>query len=351
MQIEELYRRPAFNVVPVASVRLRDTAAGVNAFIESQDSKCSPDLQAFAFYYLDHCVALIRGKYPSRIPEDLEQIVELYHGMTTRFGTSMFAYLLVICNREFRYCKSADPSYIELTGATPAAKFGIDLQGVSSTTAFSMMKDAPESLTLGAWSEYMTKGYYKLSWGSMYGGKKWGDITKVLENYVLGKIPLVTLLDQSFSLQHNTSAIFNKGTIYNKESQEMELLLDVQHAGQVVSLAHDLFFGVFDPLKLRNKSGNKMEQSILGTLKEVHVRMAMDFKEDFSQHVDWLAVANSNPKTSKNKIEAVMKNAYSTFGIYDSKPVSAVKAPYAEVQEVYVISPTEAYPKVTRTKK
>lgn len=347
MTLEELYTRPAFNTLSLASIPLSSAGKGLDQYLDKLTTSRQPMVQAFAFYFLDHCVALIKQKYQhGRLPDDLAQVVELYHALTTRFGSDMYAYLLLICNREFRYCKSSSTDFANLMGATASVKVGVDVKSSGgSQEAYKTLVNYKGKATLGGYCEVMTKGYYKLSWSSMYGGKKWGDIAKVLENYVLGKIPLMTLLDQSFSLQHNTSAIFNKGTVYEKESNNLNVLLDAQHAGQVIALAHDIMFENFDPLGVEACKGFKEYRT---ALEQTLIVMARHF-EGLDAHVDWDSIIAGNPATSTQTL-AMYKNKWATkFGVTQEAPVKVTAIDPAVTY--YEITPEEKYQVVVRKQK
>lgn len=322
MDVSDLYSRPAFNLVSLASIPLKDTAKGVQSKVLDGGTKdWSPDLQAFAFYYLNHCVALIGQQYPNgNTPPELGEIVDLYHGMATRFGTSMFAYLLIICNREARYLREGKDEIGKKYGTTPATSKLIDVIGSSSSAAWDIIKHKATACTLGSYCELMEVVYYDGKWGNMYGGKKWGDIAKVLKSYVLGQIPLVTLLDQSFSLQHNTSAIFNKGVVYHKETTFLKLLLDLQHAGQIPSVAECLLFDDQDFCRLKTIAHHV---ELLSEFKKVHIKMKTEFP-DFGGPINIKALEGSNPKCGTDTLARLKKEVYSAYGIYDD--VEEVKA-------------------------
>lgn len=350
MRLDELYTRPAFNLISLAATPLPQTGKGLFDYARVHDDDERPELQAFAFYFLDHCVALIRAKYPTgELPMELGQIVKLYHGLTTRFGMSMFAYLLIICHREARYCKSSNDDIKKTLGNTPASNFFCDIKGHGSSDVFRMLTEYKGEASLGAYTEAMMDAYYKLSWSSNYGGKKWGDIAKVLDNYVKGHISLMTLLDQSFSLQHNTAAIFNKGVIYRKESKHMAMLLDMQHAGQIINQAYDMFFAGHDALNISGAASGKYS-TLLPELKKVYVQMQIFMDGTLGDHVDYEAIIQSNPKCSGTVISQYMKDAYSVIGIYETKAKQAAVPVKEENKKYFKISEIEKYEIIERKK-
>lgn len=341
MHITELYTRPAFNLVPLAAIPLSKAGSALGVYLDGIHQKENPELQAFAFYFLDHCVALIKSRYSGEtIPDDLGEVVKLYHTLTTMFGSDMYAYLLLICNREYRYCKSDDFKISKVLGDIPAAEFGASIKNVSSTGALDALKEYKGKASLGSYCEVMTKGYYELDWASSFGGKKWGDIAQVLENYVLGRIPLVALLDQSFSLQHNTSAIFNKGTVYHKEAPSLTPLLDLQHSGQIIALAFDLFFGDYDGLNL--KSATRFND-YKKPLKQAFVVMAKHFK-GLDQHVNWDTVIHGKHETSSTKLGNLKKMWLKQFGVPTSTTTPKDDKTY------YYVAPNEKYATYKRKK-
>ncbi|MGI4991055.1 hypothetical protein ACRXCV_00365 (plasmid) [Halobacteriovorax sp. GFR7] len=346
MNIPELYTRPAFNLVSLAPVPLSSAGLGLRHYLDTLGMARQPTVQAFAFYYLDHCVALIKSRYSGTvIPDDLGEVVDLYHALTTMFGSDMYAYLFLICNREFRYCRSSEIEYHSKLGDTPASTLGYQIKSNSSTGAYDKLTKYTGDATLGAYCEMMTTGYYQLKWDTAYGGKKWGDIAKVLENYVLGRIPLMTLLDQSFSLQHNTCAIFNKGTVYEKESSQLVTVLDLQHAGQIINLAYDLFFCDFDGLLLKNLKGWG-EYGL--SLKQVFVVMAKHF-DGLDTHVNWDLVTDGKYATPYSKLGGYKKHWYTKFGIYTTG--DAVISKDKKEKGYYQLAPKEKYTTFKRTKK
>lgn len=59
-------------------------------------------------------------------------------------------------------------------------------------------------------AKYAAEIFRSSGWGSMYGGEPWANIADTLYYYETGEYPAWLFVDRCFTLQHNTSSVFNK---------------------------------------------------------------------------------------------------------------------------------------------
>jgi hypothetical protein len=87
---------------------------------------------------------------------------------------------------------------------------------------------------MGANTKPIVIWYNEGTYSSAYGGKAWGNIADVLNKFISGDIPAETFIDQCWSLQHNTSSVFNKGLIFETGwLSQLKHVLDMQAGGQL----------------------------------------------------------------------------------------------------------------------
>lgn len=254
-----------------------------------------PEKDAVVFYMLHHAVNSLRMKFHplEPLPESAMRVLDLYHAQMALRGTRMFYYLLLICVRESRHSSGAKGSAEKEMRAKytdAVVNFHAEVEDMSESAAVAHFQKKPPDVPLTLWVNFMSEHFRKYSYGHAFGGEKWGVIADVVRDFVEGKTSLAMLLDTSFTLAHNTSAIFDKGMLYEHYGSDLQKILDVQHSGQIPQLVKE--YGV----KVADLSAN-----------DVHEMLALCDKtiEGFSDpgYVDWYKVESLSTKSAKYPME------------------------------------------------
>lgn len=208
----------------------------------------SPDQSAARFYLLNHAAAHIAARRDplEPLPPGEVAVLETYAKSGAEIAMRLFSYVFLITAREARHnhtgweagkqkvCIAMQETYPDLDFNQVQQMYAF-LKGFpdSSTSALTMMLNVPPHFNLGPLCKLMSVVYYKCSWGSAYGGPKWGNIADALYAFVSGEWSAEMFADTAFTLAHNTAPIFNKGMLYAMPSGKFITLLDVQRAGMV----------------------------------------------------------------------------------------------------------------------
>lgn len=198
----------------------------------------SPEGDALRFYMLNHAMAKVRlACHPLQSLGAYLPVVEAYNLALSSLSTRMFFYLLLICTRESRHAKSSGDSP---QGKELIKKYGIDcwtftetLKGLSPLPAANKFMASPPNVALGPYVRYLADLFNTCSFGSAFGGSKWGAIAELLRDFVIGKLSAEMMLDTAFTLAHNTAPIFNKSMLFDMYTSELAKILDVQRSGQI----------------------------------------------------------------------------------------------------------------------
>lgn len=218
-----------------------------------------PEQQAAVFYALNQVVAQIQKNRTRHEPlDDLEAaICRNYATVLSQTLYSLSSYLWMIITRESRHLQSWSDwwgAYFSGSGkgsvSTRAMKYnmpmeqfdsirqfmGTHIKGSGSNSAAAAFRDhMPDGVLAGPYCQVISDMFNTGSWGSQYGGKKWGVISDSLLRWVDGQVSGEVLVDIGFTLAHNGGPIFNKGMVYHHYNQlELLRILDVQRAGQMV---------------------------------------------------------------------------------------------------------------------
>jgi hypothetical protein len=186
---------------------------------------------------LNHAVSIIRNRvHPLQKLGAYREVLDLFHEQLAVRSGRMFYYLLLITSRESRHEHSGSsmPAIYQKYG-----QFLKDFQKSfpdSSDIALNYFVDNCPKIALGPYCEFMSEQFYKGSYSSSYGGPKWGNVSDVMRDFVLGKISAEMMMDTGFTLCHNGGPIFNKGMLYHTYSSEIYKILDVQRSGQIPQL-------------------------------------------------------------------------------------------------------------------
>lgn len=214
-----------------------------------------PGDHAVSFYLLNHVTTAIMQERDllEPLPQQELDVFKMYAGSASNIAARLFYYVLLITTREARHNNSSVESKLATVHKAVAAKYtGVTLD--QCREMFEFTKTCPDTsnilshlvttktkgFPLGPFCKLLSVLYYKCSWGSMYGGPKWGNIADALFSFVSGEWTAEMFADTAFTLAHNTAPIFNKGMLYSGPGSGFIELLDVQRAGMVPNwLAHE----------------------------------------------------------------------------------------------------------------
>lgn len=200
----------------------------------SMDPVFDPIVDAAEFYMLNHVVGEIRARY--RLDEHCPMIgiVREYDRLASHHAMRLTTYLTLITTRESRH--SGSKMSMVLSGVhDPSALTFIDtLKSKGSTSAAMTFRKSPPTCSFLAYVAAVRDTFYKGSFGSSFGGPKWGKIADCLLKFVNGTYSAEMMIDHAWALQHNGGAMFNKGMVYSHpSSNSLYQILDVQRAGMM----------------------------------------------------------------------------------------------------------------------
>lgn len=235
--------RPLNMIRSIASTPMGLVAKQLRGYMASaaKDGKdVRPEDHAMRFYLLEHASGTIRAKYGAYdvLPVGELKIMEYYNEQSLKMATRAYYYLLLICWREMRHCRTKEATFPQAgvhagAAATMMADFLYRASDTQDTEAIASKWDN-SAITLGQLTKALVYGYRKGKWGSAYGGPKWAVVTECLDSFVWGKTSAAMMLDTVWTLAHNTAPIFNKGMLYSDQDKSTLLeILDVQRAGQI----------------------------------------------------------------------------------------------------------------------
>ncbi len=197
----------------------------------------TPEIEALDFYLSNHVVALVRTKYgmDKELGRTENRLVEMYVQRTNEIALRAFAYLLLICTREIRYCQSSD--HIECgitTEEGPVYEF--IRNNISPFNGGKLARNiwtGEYKFELGLWTAVLEKVFQHGFYQPGFGGPKWAAVASTLREYVQGTYTAEMMTDVMWTLSHNYGPIFNKSMLYKCHTDELLRVLDVQRAGQV----------------------------------------------------------------------------------------------------------------------
>ena len=154
---------------------------------------------AVIFYLMNHAVSVVRQKvHPLESLGNYLPLVEEYQRQLSQRATRMFYYMLLICTRESRHCKT---SYDSQTWKGLVHKYGqavLDfhstIKGIGSSSAADRFRENPPDVLLGKYVEFLSDVFYEGTYSPSYGGPAWGKVADVLRDYVLGKLTAEMML-------------------------------------------------------------------------------------------------------------------------------------------------------------
>lgn len=208
----------------------------------------SPDEHAVTFYLLNHVATAIAQSRDlmEPLPQVEMDVLRSYAETGSDIARRLFWYVLLITTREARHNNSSVSGKLNVVAKAVQEAYP-DITKEQIEEMFEFTKSAPDTsqivahmmvpktmnFPLGPFCKLLSVLYYKCSWGSAYGGPKWGNIADALHAFVSGEWSAEIFADTAFTLAHNTAPIFNKGMLYSSPGMHFIQILDVQRAGMV----------------------------------------------------------------------------------------------------------------------
>lgn len=228
MRLQDFVFRHPINRARPAGI----TAAKMNDIarhFSTTTGKLAAHEAAFRFYLANEAVA--------RAPnvDATEELTSLWRSATVDVVKGVVYYLWLVCLREMRHgssamCRTAfGKNTDKYTDAQKAVEF-ICYTGDPHLIRF-------EFPDLGAadLASAIRDHYYKGGWKGAYGGKAWGGIADVLVAYLNGEMSAAMATDRAWTLQHNTTSVFNKSIIYTLDNARLQNVLNAQAKDSVLS--------------------------------------------------------------------------------------------------------------------
>lgn len=308
------------------------TAGTVCAGLHSKLSKDrAPQHAALEFYLLNHVMGVIRNRYgmDEELPPEVVGLVNLYATLASRDATRLYAYLLAICTREMRH-EHGNSSMWQKCSEQYGAATAQFLQTGSGEGGIlkNLFHNAPD-VPLGHYTQALTLGFNHGSFSGGFGGKAWGNVAQVLEDYVKGEISAEVMMDLGWALCHNNGPIFNKGMLYTMYDSTLNMILDVQRAG-------------FIPQYVGTEDKGQHGSSAFGYWQQAVAILG----DELTGYVDWYAVADTgihgNYSSQKKALESKLQNDPEAKEKLAEKAKAAILA-----KEEYEKTHLEIYPGVT----
>lgn len=303
-----LTHRPLARAVDLTHVPLTDVVGQMNTFFDhdnlyhgcdgptglhsaKEPAKGNPEADALYFYMLNHAMSLVRQRvHPLQPLGPYLPVVETYFREASVRAVRMICYMLLICTREARHDHKAPHTSM----GEVLAKFHSSLKGQGSDDAAMQLRKHPPNVSLGQYTEFLTKVFYKGQFSSGYGGKAWGQVADVLNDYVHGKLSAEMLMDTAFTLCHNNGPIFNKGMLFSTYGKAIYRILDVQRSGQIPQYVAS------------------SEMGVTPAVSSLHSNLEHILGDDFTGYVDWYKVEALG---SKNKYPKEKADQASKYGV------------------------------------
>lgn len=236
----DLSQVPVSSVVAQLNQYMKATTTAGFSGKDGVDKKVGEsERDAVIFYLMNHAMSVVRQRVG--FFEDLGDYLPLvneYQRQLTHRSTRMFYYLLLICTRESRHCKSNYDGgmWAKLTHeyGKECMSFHTTIKGKGSTGAADVFRESPPKMLLGPYTRFLADIFHNGQYSGGYGGPAWGAVADVLRDFVSGKLTAEMMLDTSFTLAHNNGPIFNKGMLFESfNTSELIRILDVQRSGQI----------------------------------------------------------------------------------------------------------------------
>jgi len=288
----QLGKRPGTMFRDMSKSPTVDLIPSMKSFM-ANGQKAHPETHAIGFYLRNHIVALVKQQHEPNEPlsEGMLWLVDDYQRFLSNASARLFYYLLLICTRESRHVKNKFETwqFLEKEYGPECVLFTKSISGSGSTTSVEKFKDDPPDTQIGRYTAHLVDVFNKGSFSGGYGGKPWGKVAKVLNEFAHGRFSAEMMMDTGFTLCHNNGPIFNKGMLYTGySSSSIKTILDVQSAGQIPELVATNHLSQFQTPKQKN-----------------YFEAATKVGLVFGEVIDWQAVEESGKgKYGQEKNEA-----------------------------------------------
>ncbi len=272
--------RPLVQKIDRSDVPCEDVAGACLKYLnEQKGNNAHPETDALWFYMMNHAMAELRTRFGTHEPlGECAWIADTYHMQIAPRALRAFYYLLVICIREARHCKSG-ASFYDKVGAKfgkAAGQFFKQIKCHPEGGAYNLFLNEPPITSIGPFVEANAYVFYNGSFAGGYGGPAWGNVADCLVRFVKGEFSAEMMMDTVWTLSHNNGPIFNKSMLYHTYSlSHLIRILDVQRSGQIPHLIHD---------------DMAIQQFVTPELSQAWIACFERLGECFGGHVDWFTV-------------------------------------------------------------
>lgn len=242
------------------------------------ESPKEPDSEAVRFYGLNQMVSIVRSKFTPNetLPSWARGVTKAYEEELKCQHRRMLHYIFLITSREWRHLPSGQNSAI-FAKMDPGMKIMFPL--ISDTTSDANLNKwlakAPD-IDIEKYMADLTLQFDQGGYSGGFGGKKWGQVSRTLGQYLAGKTTAEVMIDTAYTLAHNNGPIFNKGMQYTMYTSHFKKLLDVQRSGQI---CEGLLSGEISTLGTQNIS------DVADLAKLVRAEVGV-----LGEYIDWYAV-------------------------------------------------------------
>lgn len=239
------YRSAPYFQTWATDIPCADIAPKIAAFKKAHDSGGSPmahpEQDAVTFYCLNDLAARIVAHFSmcEKLPQWADDVMAAYMDVLMVQSRRLLYYMLLITTREARHLHKMPATWwtgMKNTYGKPYVDFA---STISSNESVAMAKflSSPPSMPVSSYAKALEQTFNTGKWSHSYGGPPWGDVAACLARFLSGETNMETMCDTGYTLEHNTSAMFNKGMLYHGfDSAVLQKILDVQNVGLVPTL-------------------------------------------------------------------------------------------------------------------
>lgn len=246
-----------------------------------------PDNEAAQFYLFNHLAALIRVRFTKneKLPDWARDVMRAYKKVVANQGIRLASYMALITVRESRHLQNGGDSWWSEHIIKPYGmknkEFHDEIHGTGSDTAANALMTSAPQIAVGAFFKAIETMFFQGKFSGGYGGKPWGEITKCLTEFLLGKITQEMMIDTAYTLAHNNGPMFNKQMLYHEYTPFFRHLLDIQRSGQIPELCMETVAPYYSGKWLSGE-----QKMLLGKAKQA-------MPEEFGLYVDWYKVQSA----------------------------------------------------------
>ena len=197
----------------------------------------TPDMQAhegaFRYYLASEAVA--------RAPdaEATEDLTGPWRQAVVPVVRGVIHYLWLVCLREMRHGTKAMCDRAFGKGVAKNTPAHTAVRHICETGDYMLGMNEFPDVSAADLAEAIRDHYYSGGWKGAYGGAAWGGIADVLVAYLRGEMSAMMATDRAWTLQHNTTTVFNKKIIWECSYGFLKRVLDAQAESSVLS-AYDV---------------------------------------------------------------------------------------------------------------